>query len=150
MRRLKDVMRARLASDAEAAERATTCRRRGTMARAVVVEGEDIILLPNLVVANGGASCLALPAGCGCPHAEQKLIVKILRDSNYAKRSDLCLLSSLEPCEQCANLIVESGLFSRVAWLATYRDGRGQEILRRANIFCQDGESPFFSSSVAT
>lgn len=144
MRRLKDAIRSRLTDDQLAAEASTTCRRRGTMARAVIIEGEEIVLLPGAAFTNGCAHCLAFPGGCGCPHAEQKLIVALLRHERYSLRKDLCLLTSLEPCEQCANLIVECGLFTRVAWLFLYRDGRGRDILRRANIPCQDGDSPFY------
>ena len=156
MRRLKELIRTQLHADQLVSERATSCRRRGTMARAVLIQrvphsaDDEIVPVAAFAEINGGGHCSATPAGCGCVHAEQKLIVKMLKAGKKPDHLVYAMLTTLEPCEQCANLIVESGLFSVVAWLQEYRGGKGRDILRRANISVVDADSPFmnFRSSV--
>lgn len=118
-----------LRDDAQLSERITTCRRRGTLARAVrIVDGEIVATQYSV---NGLPTCKAVEGGCGCIHAEQRLIIKLLRSQVVG---DLTMLTTLEPCESCANLIVESGLFSAVYFLRDYRSMVGRTILESAGI----------------
>ena len=135
-------MRLQLAADQQVAESVTTCRRRGTMARAVIINGES--LRSTLFVAvNGGRECASIPGECGCTHAEQRLVVQALKSTEKLDPRVSAVLTTLEPCEQCANLIVECGLFSSVAWLQEYRGGKGRETLKRGGIMVIDACGPF-------
>jgi deoxycytidylate deaminase len=80
---------------------------------------------------NGLPTCKAAEGGCGCIHAEQRLIIKLLKNR---VAGDLTMLTTLEPCESCANLIVESNLFSTVYFLRDYRSMVGRTILESAGI----------------
>lgn len=129
MRRLTQRIHEQLIEDSRLAESLTVCRRRGTVARAGYIVDEGFDSLQWSV--NGSPKCAAIEAGCGCVHAEQRLITQLLKT-----RIDgpLVMLTTLEPCEQCANLIVESELFSKVFYLRDYRAKVGRAILSNAGI----------------
>lgn len=147
MRRLSDVIGSTLREDAATAGQCTTCRTRGTFARAVdlttVVLGDDVDIDAATVAraVNGSPWCSATRGSCGCVHAEQRLVLHLMRQRRPV--ASLLLLSTLEPCEQCAKLVAECGLFKSVAWLRGYGEGRGREILKAAGVEVIEPNSPF-------
>jgi deoxycytidylate deaminase len=77
-----------------------------------------------------GQSCLNIQGKCGCMHAEQKLVMHMLRQQAVKRlEGKFILLSTLEPCPTCAHLIGESDLFWRVYYLRDYAEGLGSRIL---------------------
>lgn len=144
MRHFVDEVRAQLERDAEKARATTQCKRRGTMSRLCMQLGEK--LMPGEYAINGNSSCTGVEGKCGCPHAEQRLIVRLLRD-RAASFEQMILLTTLEPCVQCANLIILSGI-KRVAWLSPYSDSLGRVILANGGVRCIDVSSPFYNSTV--
>lgn len=136
------LIRTTLAGDAVMADRVTTCRRQGTIARALSDEAPRDVISAFLPSVNGSAACKNIKGGCGCAHAEQKLIVEMLKTVGTTGKR-WTLLSTLAPCEQCANLVVLSGLFHTVAWLRPYAEGAGLKILEAAGIKLIAPQSPF-------
>lgn len=133
-----------LALDASKARGATQCLRRGTMSR-LCLQLDDELILGECAI-NGDRYCSSTEGSCGCPHAEQKLLVSLLkgRGDNY---DQMILLTTLEPCVQCANLIALVGI-RKVAWLQTYGNGEGRKILRNHGIACITPSEPFTYSTV--
>jgi deoxycytidylate deaminase len=91
----------------------------------------------TLIVSGNGPStsvqCTGVTGGCGCVHAEVRVILAALRCGYRSRR--LILVSNYSPCTGCANLIVESGLVNRVFYdILTEHDVRGVEILRASGI----------------
>jgi deoxycytidylate deaminase len=148
MRKLSEWVKDQMATDQTQAEAATMCARMGTMARAVKITGTVDAPLIGLELddfaINGGPNCKAVQGGCECSHAEQKLIIRLLQDGRRLQQ--MTLLSTLEPCVHCANLIVLSKLFVKVAWLLPYKTAPGGQILRRGGILCASPGSPFSSA----
>lgn len=122
-----------LREDAAFAEASTVCNRRGTAARAVDIWTD--VVSDVAVAFNGSPHCTSSEGSCGCVHAEQRLILNLAQSHSPKRR--FTLLTTLEPCESCANLIVESNLFSNVFFLREYRGGKGRVILRRSDIPCK-------------
>lgn len=120
-----------LRKDAEYAESTTICNRRGTAARACMSFGD--VEVTEAMAFNGSPHCSSTEGSCGCVHAEQRLVMHLVK----ARCSrGLTLLTTLEPCESCANLLVESELFASVFYLRPYRGSKGTAILARAGIPC--------------
>lgn len=107
-------------ADARHAELSTKCRRGGVAAR--LGERWEI---------NGNPHCSAVPGACGCQHAEAALLIKALREGEYRRG---VLLTTLNPCTNCAHLIIESELVTKAFYLREYRDLRGIQMLRDAGI----------------
>lgn len=133
-------MREILEKHTTAAQRVTSCLRRGCGAVAVASVGEDDQRLFQTCssAVNGSSSCKAAQGSCGCPHAEQRLIVGMLQAiSTFNRRRHLVLLTTLAPCPQCANLILLSDLFRSVIYLLEYdTDTSGPDILKRGGVSC--------------
>jgi dCMP deaminase len=76
---------------------------------------------------NGGVKGLSncckssLPGECGCVHAEVNSLVKVSGHTMYC---------TYEPCENCARLIINSGI-KRVYWDREYRNHTGLDLLNR-------------------
>lgn len=88
------------------------CRRKSVCA--IACRAETGILFA--VAYNGPVgdwSCTNEVGRCGCMHAEQRLILDLLRDS---RPPSLDLYVTHSPCQTCANLILESNLFRRVVF----------------------------------
>ena len=58
-------------------------------------------------------------------------ITKLARSTNSSDGATVYLTCS--PCFECAKLIIQAGI-KRVVYGDNYRDGRGLELLERANI----------------
>ena len=123
---------AQLKADAAEAERSTQCRRRGTGARLARVfparetrnrpdiRSHKLLPCPTLHV-NGpspkGPGCLVATGGCGCCHAEIKLILNFMRQPF---NGNAMLLSTMSPCTQCAHAIALCGRIDRVVFFREY------------------------------
>ena len=110
------------------------CLRRVTIAAALRAYDGGEKLLTRMTTVNGpmpgGQSCLNVEGKCGCMHAEQKLVMMMLRQQLLKRiEGKFILLSTLEPCPTCAHLIGESDLFWRVYYLRDYAEGLGSRIL---------------------
>ena len=138
--KLYESVMVQLITDQKLAEATTSCLRRGTASRAAAVVDGVLDIQPSIVYVNGSVGCTGAMGSCGCCHAEQRLVVDLLRRPVSPKR---VLLSTLEPCQSCANLVVESALFDVVAWLMAYRGGLGRQVLVNAGIACVSPETPF-------
>lgn len=113
-----------------------TCKRKFVKCGAFLYSKGKLIFID--AHANGfdeaESSCTNEVGNCGCPHAEQKLILELPRilDQDIGQLIMCCLYS---PCTQCANLIVLSKLFHLVIFeTLTEHDKRGEKILHRHGI----------------
>lgn len=130
---------AQLILDRGAADRATACTRRGCAAHLIEWERGDILTHPRLLRYNGPSRdriCSAVKGGCGCEHAELRLIVDCLKTFSPLERSvNWVLLTTLSPCTACAHLIVRSGLTRQVYYHELLQhDQAGVEVLRNDGI----------------
>lgn len=66
-----------------------------------------------------------------CLHAESNAITKVARSTNSSVGTTL--YTTLSPCFDCAKLMIQAGI-TRVVYQSKYRDQKGVELLRRANI----------------
>lgn len=64
-------------------------------------------------------------------HAESNALTKLARSTNSSDGATVYLTCS--PCFDCSKLIIQSGI-KRVVYSDDYRDGKGVEFLRSANI----------------
>lgn len=64
-------------------------------------------------------------------HAEENCILKMARDGQAAKGSDLFITHN--PCGICAKMIITAGI-KKVWWRNHYRDDAGLDMLTKANI----------------
>ncbi len=128
----KEALTAQLKADAIEAERSTQCRRRGSGARLARVHEEydrhkdvarsksTLLPCPTLHV-NGpspkGPGCTVATGGCGCCHAEIKLILDFM---SRPFDGDAMLLSTMSPCTQCAHAIALCGRIDRVVFFREY------------------------------
>ena len=64
-------------------------------------------------------------------HAEENCILKMARDGQPAKGSDLFVTHN--PCSICARMIITAGV-KKVWWRNQYRDDAGLVMLTKANI----------------
>lgn len=91
----------------------------------------------RLVVARNGPSvpgsvCSNVKGGCGCCHAEVRAVLELTR--RY-RGGGMTLLCTYSPCTNCANIIIECGMISRVCReTLTEHDTRGEHFLKLAGI----------------
>lgn len=71
------------------------------------------------------------PGACGCVHSEANAIAAV--DSTIPNK---LLFVSHQPCETCAQLVMNAGIRAVYYW-TTYRDDTGANLLRSADIPCQ-------------
>jgi dCMP deaminase len=64
-------------------------------------------------------------------HAELNLISKLAKSTNSSVDSNLYV--TLSPCQECAKLIIQSGI-SKVFYSEEYRDLAGVELLKKAGL----------------
>ena len=64
-------------------------------------------------------------------HAEENCILKMARDGQAAKGSDLFITHN--PCYICAKMIITSGI-KKVWWRNHYRDDAGLDMLTKAKV----------------
>jgi len=64
-------------------------------------------------------------------HAEANAITKIAKSNNSS--AGATLYTTVAPCLECAKLIIQAGII-RVIYATKYKNNRGLELLKRANI----------------
>ena len=74
--------------------------------------------------------CNAEEGGCGCIHAEANALMQ-MRTDGHGIHTLFCTYS---PCVQCAGLIINKTVIAEVIFKKKYRNTRGIELLKRANI----------------
>jgi dCMP deaminase len=75
-------------------------------------------------------SCTAVRGDCGCVHAEANALIKLQLSGTLTRP---CLLYvTKRPCQQCAGLIVNSGIVRGVIYRDSSHDPRGLEMLDAA------------------
>lgn len=126
------------------ADKATACKRKGVMAAFYEFYDTDADVAVRKVAfaingpVNGDTKhCTDEVGNCGCGHAEQRLMAKLMM-SNYKQSEDsrTVLISTYAPCTNCAHAIINA--FGMVTTLAynhiTAHDLRGLEILEAAGV----------------
>jgi deoxycytidylate deaminase len=73
--------------------------------------------------------CTSVEGDCGCVHAEANALLKLNDNGIYVVMYTTCA-----PCWHCAGLIVNSQKISHVFYSEAYRDTRGIDRLKAANI----------------
>ena len=107
------------------------CRRYNVVAIATNLNGDLEVSAFNGPVFT---DCTNEVGKCGCIHAEQRLI--ICHYEVVKRIQDPILVVNTSPCKTCANLIVESGLFSSCYYNRVYHgnDYRGIDTMKMAAI----------------
>lgn len=78
-----------------------------------------------------GHVCSNEVGNCGCSHAEPRLVQEILKRGGV--QGTLILVCTYSPCTNCANIVIDSGLFSGCVYdILTEHDKRGAEFLKEA------------------
>lgn len=116
----------------EFAERNQKCLRKAVGCAAIffsVTKFEVAVLVHN-GPSREGHECTNEVGNCGCSHSEPRLVQQVL-----ARQLDmpLILVCSYSPCTTCANIVIDSKLFSGVIYdVLTQHDKRGEKFLRDA------------------
>jgi deoxycytidylate deaminase len=113
----------------------TTCLRKGVGCAIIRLTEHWIDTLT--VTFNGpsrkGAVCTNEVGNCGCSHAEPRAIQTLLGRYGEGCSNHYWMLCTYSPCTTCANIIIDSGLFSEggvIYHYLTNHDVRGDEFLR--------------------
>lgn len=82
---------------------------------------------------NGNHGCLNVPGGCGCGHAEPRVILKGISSSLFENCFMICTYS---PCINCANVIMDSGIVKGLVFeiMTRYDDPKLDELANLAVI----------------
>jgi deoxycytidylate deaminase len=77
--------------------------------------------------------CSNVVGNCGCSHAEPRVVQAALEEGITSDTMPLILLCTYSPCTNCANIIIDSGLFVGCIYqILTVHDTRGEKFLREA------------------
>lgn len=130
-----DRLRAKLrafAGLAESLAALSTCKRLQVGCVAVTSDLSSVAAVgyngPPVGLPNDGCRCDS-PGLCGCCHGEASALSK-----PRLPRTDLVLIVTASPCEQCAGAIVNSGSVAAVLYRDEYRLPDGLDVLRRAGV----------------
>lgn len=104
----------------------TRCLRTGSGVGARLLNNDKVFINGPI----SEISCTGAMGNCGCAHAEEQLIIALLR----GEISGNVLLTTKSPCITCARLIIASKLINQVVWLYPYRDDSGLRLLRSTGI----------------
>jgi deoxycytidylate deaminase len=122
----------------EFAERNQVCLRKAVGCSAITAQEVEGLMTPLLIyrVHNGpsvpGNKCTNEVGNCGCSHAEPRMVLEAL-DQNYAENMPLIMLCTYSPCTNCANIVIDSGLFKGIIYsILTEHDKRGAQFLKEA------------------
>jgi len=121
---------------AEYADIKQICKRKSVGCCAIAFNSNGEPFLIGLTV-NGPVrdfECSNEVGNCGCSHAEPRLIIYLLQEDIKKKieNEPIFLMCTYSPCTNCANIIIESGLFLGVFYdILTEHDKRGEERLRK-------------------
>jgi deoxycytidylate deaminase len=116
------------------AERNQQCLRKAVGCAAVTFDANLDCIPHHIAMTHNGPSregnkCLNIVGGCGCSHAEPRLVQSVLQLSGIVKMP-LILMCSYSPCTNCANIIIDSKLFRGCIYdVLTLHDIRGAEFL---------------------
>lgn len=112
----------------------TPCKRKGVMA--TVFRLEDGLLRKFGEWSNGSPWCSGERGNCGCVHSEVKASIRIAEERRWFDQGAM-MVCSYSPCTGCANAIVLTKVVQIVVWrILTEHDKRGADILRKADIYC--------------
>jgi deoxycytidylate deaminase len=121
----------------EFAERNQKCLRKAVGCAAITsqsIEGANTPLLIHQVhngPSRDGHECTNEVGNCGCSHAEPRLVQAALEE-NYSEMP-LIILCTYSPCTNCANIVIDSGLFKGIIYsILTEHDKRGAQFLKEA------------------
>jgi len=117
----------------EFAERNQVCLRKavGCAAITIVEDVPLIISMDHNGPSREGQLCTNEVGNCGCSHSEPRVVRNILQ--KQADEIPLILVCTYSPCTNCANIIIDSGLFNGVVYdILTVHDTRGEKFLREA------------------
>ena len=131
-----------LASIEEIARQRTRCKRKGVgcaVYHVRPVESESHRPLTIVTDAVNGTfeqhedrtlfECSNEVGKCGCMHAEQRAILRLLERGASAR--PLVMFCTYSPCTNCANIVNESGLIAGFVYdILTEHDTRGEKRLR--------------------
>ena len=79
-----------------------------------------------------GHQCSNEVGNCGCAHAEPRAIIAALKSEWYV---DCILVCDYSPCSNCANIIIDSGIVTKVGYnILTEHDKRGVKLLKNSGI----------------
>lgn len=81
-----------------------------------------------------GYECTNEVGNCGCSHSEPRIIQKLLRQQVvFDTGLPIVLVCTYSPCTNCANIVIDSGLFCGIIYdILTEHDKRGEKFLREA------------------
>jgi deoxycytidylate deaminase len=118
------------------AERNQVCLRKAVGCAAVTVINDvpALIYMKHNGPSRDGHECSNEVGNCGCSHAEPRVVqgaIEGLQDAS--PNMPLILLCTYSPCTNCANIIIDSGLFCGCIYsILTQHDTRGREFLKEA------------------
>jgi len=116
------------------AERNQTCLRKavGCAAVGIHLNGKPFIVsMEHNGPSRKGFPCTNEIGNCGCSHSEPRVVKETLK--SYCEDEKLILICTYSPCTNCANIVIDSGLFCGVIYdILTEHDKRGDKFLREA------------------
>ena len=118
----------------EYAEANQQCLRKAVGCAAVVIHNGGYMTITDKVH-NGpsrkGHECTNVVGNCGCSHSEPRLVQEILEQGGA--QGSTVLVCTYSPCTNCANIVIDSGLFNGVIYdILTEHDKRGEAFLKEA------------------
>lgn len=120
----------------EFAERNQTCLRKAVGCAAITFTSSSDVFRPlTVAMCHNGPSRKGFPCSnevgnCGCSHAEPRTVQSVIEINEVMPLVMICTYS---PCTNCANIIIDSGLFSGIIYqILTEHDKRGDKFLREA------------------
>lgn len=110
------------------------CRRK-TVGASLLVWCSELQRFSRLLATHNNpsaAGCSGVLGGCGCIHAEARLVLRAMRMHANVRG---IVVTSYSPCTNCANLLVESKICVGVVWgIHTDHDPRGAQILTLSGV----------------
>ena len=110
----------------------TKCLRKGVACSVLGPELQKLYITINGPV--GHFKCRNVQGGCGCMHAEQKMML-LLALNGLLRKGPLVLLCTYSPCTTCANNIVTAGFQGVIIFkYLTEHDQDGISILQDSGL----------------
>ncbi|UOF80033.1 deoxycytidylate deaminase [Caudoviricetes sp.] len=127
-----DILKLNAIANRQLADKSRLCLRRSCHAAYHYKRVDGYVKTIDAVNGHQLHSCTAEPGSCGCPHAEAKLVLKMLE---HKAEAGGILVTTMSPCSACAWLIRLSGYAATVAYLEEYDNDRsGITVLRAGGI----------------
>ncbi len=115
------------------AERNQVCKRKAVGCVAVVIGANELlhIAMKHNGPSREGYPCTNEIGNCGCSHSESRVVQSAIEE--WGMEDKLILVCTYSPCTNCANIVIDSGLFCGVVYdILTMHDKRGEKFLREA------------------